>query len=213
MADGTRTSERPRRRAGSSGGKRLGANGARSTCRAAPSRISSLIAGIFEYLLPDHFAGPRYRITTWLHEIDKDLAIARSQNTGQQLDYTGEDVGIANGPYALRTMSHKSTERHCPLERTIQSLKLFWRTYDTAVALVVIRAIDMVLAWALPPSARGMKTKNSDFHERRTHRVSQRPESLLCQRRRSPGSVNRKRVGARAGPVWRRRAWPASEAT
>jgi hypothetical protein len=34
----------PRTRAGSSGGKRAGANGARSTRRAAPSRISSLIA-------------------------------------------------------------------------------------------------------------------------------------------------------------------------
>jgi hypothetical protein len=36
--------QEPRRRAGSSGGKRRGANGARSTCRAAPSMISSLIA-------------------------------------------------------------------------------------------------------------------------------------------------------------------------
>jgi hypothetical protein len=36
--------QEPRRRAGSSGGKRPGANGARSTCRAAPSMISSLIA-------------------------------------------------------------------------------------------------------------------------------------------------------------------------
>ena len=44
LADGTRASERSRRRAGSSGSKRPGANGARSTCRAAPSRISSLIA-------------------------------------------------------------------------------------------------------------------------------------------------------------------------
>jgi len=44
LADGTRASERSRRRAGSSGSKRSGANGARSTCRAAPSRISSLIA-------------------------------------------------------------------------------------------------------------------------------------------------------------------------
>jgi hypothetical protein len=40
----TRASARSRRRAGSSGGKRLGAKGVRSTCRAAPSRISSLIA-------------------------------------------------------------------------------------------------------------------------------------------------------------------------
>src|SRR5262249_17356090 len=36
--------QEPRRRAGSSGGKRPGANGARSTWRAAPSMISSLIA-------------------------------------------------------------------------------------------------------------------------------------------------------------------------
>jgi hypothetical protein len=36
--------EAPRRRAGSSGGKRPGANGARSTRRAAPSMISSPIA-------------------------------------------------------------------------------------------------------------------------------------------------------------------------
>ena len=40
----TRASARSRRRAGSNGGKRLGAKGVRSMCRAAPSRISSLIA-------------------------------------------------------------------------------------------------------------------------------------------------------------------------
>jgi hypothetical protein len=42
--DGVRTPQWPRRRAGSSGGKRPGANGARSTWRGAPSRISSLMA-------------------------------------------------------------------------------------------------------------------------------------------------------------------------
>jgi hypothetical protein len=42
--DGAPASERSCRRAGSSGGNRPGANGARSTCRAPPSRISSLIA-------------------------------------------------------------------------------------------------------------------------------------------------------------------------
>ena len=40
----TRASARSRRRAGSNGGRRPGANGVRSTCRATPSRISSLIA-------------------------------------------------------------------------------------------------------------------------------------------------------------------------
>ena len=44
LVDDTRGSDGPRRRAGSSGGKRPGANGARSMRCAAPSRINSLIA-------------------------------------------------------------------------------------------------------------------------------------------------------------------------
>jgi len=40
--------EGPRKRAGSRGGKRPGANGARSRCRAAPSMISSLIGSPVE---------------------------------------------------------------------------------------------------------------------------------------------------------------------
>ena len=35
--------------------------------------------GILEYLLPNQFAWPSYRINAWLHEVNDNMTVARSQ--------------------------------------------------------------------------------------------------------------------------------------
>jgi hypothetical protein len=77
----------------------------------------------------------------WLYKIDRDLAVAGSENTRRNLNNSRECGRVANRPYAFRSIASKCYKVLGSPKRRSQGLPFRGRQTDAAIAFYIVSAI------------------------------------------------------------------------